>query len=69
MVEIAVLEHFLLEAPSEKATETVVIEILSKISAYAMKSIGKLMGAVSDELLGKADEKLISMFVRKQLMN
>jgi hypothetical protein len=69
LAEIAVLEQFLPAALSEEEIEKVVLETIAKLGASGMKDMGKVMGVVSSELLGKADGKLISMLVKKQLMN
>jgi uncharacterized protein YqeY len=69
LAEIAVLEQFLPAALSEEEIEKVVLETIAKLGASGMKDMGKVMGIVSSELSGKADGKLISMLVKKQLMN
>jgi hypothetical protein len=69
LAEIAVLEQFLPAALSEEEIEKVVLETIAKLGASGMKDMGKVMGIVSSELLGKADGQLISMLVKKQLMN
>jgi hypothetical protein len=67
--EIAVLEQFLPEALSEEKIESVVIATIAKIGAAGMKDMGKVMGIVSKELAGQADGKVISMLVKKHLIN
>jgi hypothetical protein len=69
LAEIAVLEQFLPAALSEEEIEKVVLETIAKLDASGMKDMGKVMGIVSSELLGKADGQVISMLVKKQLMN
>ncbi|EAR13318.1 YqeY family protein [Polaribacter irgensii 23-P] len=69
LAEIAVLEQFLPAALSEEEIEKVVLETIAKLGASGMKDMGKVMGIVSSKLLGKADGQLISMLVKKQLMN
>jgi uncharacterized protein YqeY len=39
------------------------------LGASGMKDMGKVMGMVSNELSGQADGKVISAFVKKNLMS
>jgi uncharacterized protein YqeY len=68
LAEIAVLEQFLPEALSEEEIEKVVIKIIAQLGASGMKDMGAVMGKVSTELSGKADGKIISTLVKKNLM-
>jgi len=69
LAEIAVLEQFLPEALSEEEVENIVIATIHKLGASGMKDMGKVMGIVSEELSGKADGKVISILVKKNLMS
>jgi uncharacterized protein YqeY len=69
LLEIAVLEQFLPESLSEDEIEKVVITTITKLGASGMKDMGKVMGMVSNELSGQADGKVISAFVKKNLMS
>ena len=69
LAELAVLEQFMPEALSEEEVEKVVIATIEKVGANGMKDMGKVMGMVSKELAGQADGKMISTFVKKNLMN
>ena len=69
LAEIAVLEQFLPEALSEEEIEKVVLKTIAQLGASGMKDMGTVMGMVSTELSGKADGKIISTVVKKQLMN
>lgn len=69
LAEIAVLEQFLPEALSEEEIEKVVLKTIAQLGASGMKDMGAVMGMVSTELSGKADGKIISTVVKKQLMN
>jgi uncharacterized protein YqeY len=68
LAEIAVLEQFLPESLSEEKIEEVVIATIQKTGASGMKDMGKVMGMVSKELVGKADGKIIATLVKKNLM-
>ncbi|MFQ3305297.1 MAG: hypothetical protein ACI9JT_001506 [Polaribacter sp.] len=69
LAEIAVLEQFLPAALSEEEIEKAVAAAIVKLGASGMKDMGKVMGVVSNELSGQADGKVISMLVKKLLMN
>jgi uncharacterized protein YqeY len=68
LAEIAVLEQFLPRALSEEEVEVVVLATINNLGASGMKDMGKVMSAVSEELSGKADGKVISTLVKKNLM-
>ena len=68
LAELAILEQFLPEAMSEEAIEKVVIETIASIGANGMQDMGKVMGIVSKQLAGQADGKIISTFVKKNLI-
>jgi hypothetical protein len=67
LAEITVLEQFLPEALSEEKIEEVVVATINKLGASGMQDMGKVMGVVSKELAGKADGKIISTLVKKNL--
>ena len=69
LAEIAVLEQFLPAALSEEEIEKVVLKTIAKLGASGMKDMGKVMGVVSNALSGQADGKVISVLVKKLLMN
>ena len=69
LAEIAVLEQFLPKALSEEEVEVVVLATINNLGASGMKDMGKVMSAVSEELSGKADGKVIAILVKKNLMN
>ena len=65
--EIAVISNYLPEQMSAEALSAYITELISKLGAEGMKDMGKVMGAANKELAGKAEGKLISMEVKKQL--
>jgi uncharacterized protein YqeY len=69
LAEIAVLEQFLPKALSEEEVEVVVLATIHNLGASGMKDMGKVMNAVSEELSGKADGKVIATLVKKNLMS
>jgi len=65
--QAGIIEKYLPEQMSAEDIEAVVKKIIDKTGASSMKDMGKVMGAASKQLAGKADNKLISGFVRKHL--
>lgn len=65
--QAAVIESFLPEQMSEAEIEVEVDKIIAQIGATGMQDMGKVMGAASKELAGRADGKTISGIVRKKL--
>ncbi|MDT0689097.1 GatB/YqeY domain-containing protein [Salegentibacter sp. F188] len=62
-----VIEKFLPEQMSEAEIEAKIEEIIQKTGASGMQDMGKVMGAASKELAGRADGKTISTIVKQKL--
>jgi uncharacterized protein YqeY len=65
--EVAVIEKFLPKQMTEAEIESSIKAILLNMGATTPADMGKVMGAVSKELAGKADNKIISSMVRNLL--
>lgn len=65
--EIAVIETYLPRQMSEEELRKVLTEVISKIGAAGPQDMGKVMGAATKELAGKADGKMISLIVKELL--
>ena len=68
-IQARIISEFLPEQLSILEVEKVVMKVISQISADGMKDMGKVMGIVSNKLVGKADGKTISNIVRQKLSN
>ena len=68
-IQARIISEFLPEQLSILEVEKVVMEVISQVSADGMKDMGKVMGIVSNKLVGKADGKTISNIVRQKLSN
>ena len=66
--QAAVLSEYLPKALSDAEIEAKVIEIISELGASGMGDMGKVMGTASSAMAGKADGKIISGFVRSNLL-
>jgi uncharacterized protein YqeY len=66
--ELAIIEEFLPKQLSEAELENEIRGIIKNLGATSMKDMGKVMGAATKSLAGKADGKAISSLV-KALLN
>jgi hypothetical protein len=67
--EIAVIEKFLPEQMSAEELKTVLRSIMASVGASGPADIGKVMGAATRQLAGRADGKTISALVKELLNN
>ena len=67
MAQVRVIESYLPKALSAEEIEAAVKEIIAQTGATSIKEMGKVMGAASKQLAGKADGKAISDIVKKLL--
>lgn len=67
LAEAKVIEEFLPAQMSSEEVEKAVREIIARVGASSAKDMGKVMGAASKELAGKAEGKMISELVKKLL--
>ena len=65
--EIEVIEKFLPKQLSPEEIKTLVAKIIAKVGANSPADMGKVMGAATKQLAGKADGKTISA-VAKELL-
>lgn len=65
--EVEVIKRYLPKQMSEEELASVIKAIIEKIGAASMADMGKVMGAASKELAGKADGKTISQVVKQLL--
>ena len=67
LAEIAVLETYLPKSLSPEELETALKEIIAQVGATSAKDMGKVMGAATKALAGKAEGRLISEKVKQLL--
>ncbi len=65
--ELAVIQKFLPEQLSEEAITTIIKNIIESTGAKSAADMGKVMGAASKQLAGKADGRVISSIVKTLL--
>jgi uncharacterized protein YqeY len=65
--EIAVVERYLPKQMSEEEVKSILKEIISTVGATSAADLGKVMGAATKQLAGKADNKMVSTLVRQML--
>ncbi len=67
LFEAAIIETYLPQQMSETEVTEIVKRIISETGATSIKDMGKVMGAASKELAGKADNKMISGIIKTLL--
>lgn len=65
--EIKVLLGYLPEQLTEDEIKRIVEKTISEIGASSIKEMGKVMGAVSSKVKGRADNKVVSGYVKQIL--
>lgn len=66
-LELVVLQEFLPAQLSEAELEGLVVKAIAESGASSMKDMGAVMKLVTPQTTGRADGKLVSKLVRKQL--
>jgi len=67
LFEASVIETFLPKQLSEEEVTGIIRKIVAETGATSVKDMGKVMGAATKELAGKADNKMISVIVKSLL--
>lgn len=65
--EIAILQKYLPAQLSEEELTALVRETIAEVSAVSMKDMGKVMGAITAKVKGKADNSKVSSIVKQCL--
>ena len=65
--QMNVIQEFLPEQLSSEALEAAVKQIIADAGATSMKDMGKVMGAATKQLAGKAEGRAVSEMVKKLL--
>lgn len=65
--KIAILKAYLPEQMSEDAIKELIRKTVEETGAVSMKDMGKVMGAVSAQTKGRADNRLVSQLVKEIL--
>lgn len=65
--EIEVLKEYLPQQLSEEELNEIVISTISEVGATSMKDMKKIMTSIMPKVKGRADGKLISELVKKNL--
>jgi len=67
LLELEVISRYLPKQLSEEEIKAVLKEIIEQVGAKGPQDMGKVMGAATKQLSGKADGKVISDLVKKLL--
>ena len=68
IVQADILATYLPEMMSEVEISTAVVALIEQLGANGAHDMGKVMGAVTKALAGKADNKLIAQVVKSKLV-
>ena len=66
--EVAVIEKYLPAMMSEDEIRAIIQKIIAETGATSQKEMGKVMGAASKQLAGKADNSLVAGIVKSLLV-
>ena len=66
--EVAVIEKYLPAMMSEDEVREIIKKIIADTGASTQKEMGKVMGAASKQLAGKADNQLVADIVKSLLV-
>lgn len=65
--ELEILQTFLPEQMTEDEVKSIVEQTISEVGATTIQDMGKVMGALTPKLKGKADMGMVSGLVREKL--
>ena len=65
--EIQILLSYLPEQLSETELEEIIRDTINELGASSIKDMGKVMGAVTPKVRGRADNKMVGAIVKKML--
>jgi uncharacterized protein YqeY len=68
LFQASIIETYLPAQMSEDEIRGVIARIISDTGAQSQKDMGKVMGAATKELAGKADGKLVAQIVKELLV-
>lgn len=67
--EIKILEEYMPEQMGEEEVNKVIDEVFAQLNPIGPSDMGKIMGAISPILKGKADLGLVNKLIREKLNN
>jgi uncharacterized protein len=67
LYQAGIMETYLPKQMSEEEVKAEVAKIITQVGASSPADMGKVMGAASKALAGKADNKIVSQFVKELL--
>lgn len=65
--EIAILEKYMPEQMSEEEVLGIIDEVMNEVKPASMKDMGKIMGAITPKVKGKADLGFVNRVIREKL--
>lgn len=65
--EVVVIQYFLPQALSQEEIEALVVKAISDSGAGSIKDMGKVMGILKPQMLGRADMSVVSSVIKTKL--
>lgn len=65
--EIVVIQDFLPQALTQEEIEEMVVNAISSAGANSIKEMGKVMGILKSQMLGRADMSVVSSVIKAKL--
>jgi hypothetical protein len=65
--QASIIEAYLPQQLTEDEVEGIIQNIITESGASTMKDMGRVMGEASKQLAGKADNKMVSIIVKRLL--
>jgi len=65
--EIKVIQGFLPQALSSEEIDSMVLKAITETEAKSIKDMGKVMGLLKPQMIGKADMSVVSTVIKKKL--
>ncbi|MBL4708529.1 MAG: GatB/YqeY domain-containing protein [Flavobacteriales bacterium] len=69
LAQVAIIEKYLPAQMSEEEVKSIIDAIVADTGASSMAEMGKVMGMANKKMAGKADGKMIAIFVKSALAN
>lgn len=67
--EILVIQEFLPQALTTEEIQVIIDRAIADVSAKSMKDMGKVMGLIKPQLLGRADMSVVSTITKNKLVS
>jgi len=67
--EVEVIQSFLPQALSDEEIDSMVLKTIAETEAKSIKDMGKVMGRLKPQMIGRADMSVVSTVIKEKLAN